>query len=604
MSFFMSKLRDQILERKGKAEDFLRTKRLMWGDLERLFHNKLTDSVSANAKSQVFDPKLTTLTLERGYRVMAQLPTGKVKPISANDIGTTKLMNLVLDKYVVPNANAQFDFLTKLRMTDIYSNVYGNFFAMVDWDIKKNGYVGPDMWLLNIRDVFPQVGAMSIEDSDYVIVRTWKSLSYFEGLNKQQGFKNLPQIIAKLKEVSGSKQRRDTSSTSKREEDQYPTAVSAKQAGYFEVLTQFEKDRWVDFCVDADLEFRDQKNPHENDELPVVCKYSIPLLDDFMGMGDFERGKTMQMTINSIWNLYLDATKMSIFPPALINKDFIASMSSIKWGAAEKWLVRGASTANAAQILNLTPQGVSTFSSTYQVASSALLNMFGTTDTAATAQTEAGFGKTPQALKMQTQRENTRDNADRFCMEQFLAKVMKKMVNLVSKKQSGSVNLRLFGKELEQLQRSYPELKEAYDEKTGRLSLKKGNSTLYDYEMVSGSTYAVDQQSQQANLAALIDMVIKNPQIIQVLDQEGYTLKFGELFKRTISNSGIQDWDKILEEKNEDEQDTSILQQDAQQFMQAVQQSQGDLNQIPPQPQGQEMAPGGLQGMQQPGGLG
>ena len=131
------KLRDQILERKGKAEDSLVTKRLMWDDLERLFHNQLTDSVSANTKSQVFDPKLTTLTLERGYRVMAQLPTGKVKPISSNDIGTTKLLNLVLDKYVIPNANAQFDFLTKLRMTDIYSNIYGNFFAMVDWDVKR-----------------------------------------------------------------------------------------------------------------------------------------------------------------------------------------------------------------------------------------------------------------------------------------------------------------------------------------------------------------------------------------------------------------------------------------------------------------------------------
>ena len=72
--------------------------------------------------------------------------------------------------------------------------------------------------------------------------------------------------------------------------------------------------------------------------------------------------------------------------------------------------------------------------------------------------------------------------------------------------------------------------------KRPKLSMKKGGSTLYDYEMVSGSTYAVDQQSQQENLAVLIDMVIKNPQIIQALDQEGYTLKFGELFKRTISN--------------------------------------------------------------------
>ena len=416
------------------------TKRDLWTDVEKLFHNQLVSSIATGSKSRVFDPKLTTLVLERGYRVMSQLPTGKVRAISTNDQATSTMMNLILDKYIIPHANAQFDFLTKLRMIDIYSNLYGNFFALVDWDIKKNGYIGPDLWLLNIRDIFPQVGAVSIEDSDYIIVRTWKPLSYFEGLSKQNGFKNVGKIITKLKDLSGSKQNRSDDEKSAREKNQYPSAIAAKEAGYFEVLTQYEGDRWVDFCVDADLEFRDIKNPHENGELPVVCKYSIPLIDDFMGMGDFERGKSMQMVVNSIWNLYLDATKMSIFPPMIINKDNVAAMSSIKYGAAEKWLGRG-QVSNVAQPVNLSPKGIETFNNTYQVANAALLNMFGTSDTTVTSQTEAGFGKTPEALRMQGARENTRDNADRFYMEQFLKKVMTKMVNLVSKKQMGEYGI-------------------------------------------------------------------------------------------------------------------------------------------------------------------
>jgi len=590
----MSKIRDEILNRRHKAEEYLSTKRTLWDDCEKLFHNQLTDSISGLTKSQVFDPKLPTLTIERGYRVAAQLPTGKVKGISKNDIGASKLMNLILDKYVVPNANAQFDFLTKLRMTDIYSNVYGNFFVLVDWDVRPNGYIGPDMWLLNIRDVFPQVGAVSPEDSDYIIVRTWKPLSYFEGLAKNEGFKNISKIVAKLKDKSGSKDAKDKSrATSKREEDQYPDAIAAKGMGYFEVLTQYEKDRWVDFCVDADMEFRDIKNPHENKEIPVVCKYSIPLLDDFMGMGDFERGKLMQMVVNSIWNLYLDACKMSIFPPALINKDYIAAMSSIKWGAAEKWLVRGPNIQNAAQTLNLTPRGIESFNNTYQVATASLLNQFGTTDTTVTQQTEAGFGKTPKALLMQQQRENTRDNADRFYMEQFLTKVMKKMVNLLSKKQSKAITLRLFEEEIKELKRSYPEIEENWNEKKGKLTIPKSKtgSILYDYEIVSGSTYAVDQKSQQENLVMLMQLLIQSqtPQgnlIEQRLEQEGYVVKFGEIFKRVISNSGIQDWDKIIEERNEEEQAQAVLEQDAQKFMQVLQQFQGqqNLNQVPPQP--------------------
>lgn len=173
------KAKNIILERKEAAYNALTQKRQLWTEYEKIFHNELADSISGSTKSQVFDPKLATMVLEREARVMSQLPTGKVRAMSKNDKFGEKLMNLILDKYVNVNANSQFDLLTKYRMVDRYSNIYGNFFAFVDWRVDKNGYIGPDMWLLNIRDVFPQVGAVSIEDSDYIIVRTWQPFSKF-----------------------------------------------------------------------------------------------------------------------------------------------------------------------------------------------------------------------------------------------------------------------------------------------------------------------------------------------------------------------------------------------------------------------------------------
>lgn len=605
----MAKIRNQILERQDAAFKYLKTKRELWDDVEKLFHNQLNDANSLKGQGRVFDPRLATLTLERGYRVMAQLQTGKVKPISTNDIGSGKLMNLLLDKYVIPNANAQFDLLTKFRMTDIYSNIYGNFFSLIDWDVKKNGYVGPDMWLLNIRDVFPQVGAVSIEDSDYIIVRTWKPLSYFESLRGQDGFKNVDKIVEKLKSKSGSKQSRETEDISKREEKEYPQSDPAKNGGYFQVLTQYEGDRWVDLCVDAEEEFRDQKNPHENGELPVACKYSIPLLDDFMGMGDFERGKSMQMVINSNWNLYLRAVEMSIFPPVMFNKRAIAEGSSIQYLPAAKWMFNEP-IGNVASPLSLSPQGISTFNNTQQAANGSILNMFGTTDTTVTQQTESGYGKTPRALAMQQQRENTRDNADRYYMEMFVKKVMKKMVNLLSKKQSKAITVRLFGDEIEQLKRSYLEIAEYYDEKSGKLTVDKKvtGSVLYDYEIISGSTFAADQQTQQENMSMLLEMFMKaqTPNgnwMVQQLSQDGYNFKFGELFKRIVSSSGIQDWDKILEEQTDEEKNKAILSADMQKFQQAVAQMQ--TNQVPAQPE-QEMPPEQMPpmpGMPMPGGM-
>lgn len=591
------KLKNEILQRKQASEDALETKREAWDKYEKLFHNQLADAISEKQASQVFDPKLSTLTLERGYRVMGQLATGKAKAISKNDVGTTMLMDLIVDKYVNPNANAQFDLLTKFRMTDIYSNVYGNFFVLVDWDVKANGYVGPDMWLLPIRDVFHQVGAVSPEDSDYMIVRSWKPLSFFENLAKQKSkdYKNLDKIIAKLKDRTGSKGDRDNDQKSQRELDQYPTAESAKKSGFFEVLSQYEGDRWVDYCVDADSEFRDTKNPHENGEIPIVCKYSIPLLDDFMGMGDFERGYSMQQVINSNWNLYLSAVKMSIFPPVILNKDNISSLSSIQYTAAAKWLARG-NIGNVAQTLQLSPRGIDTFNNTQNVANGSLLNLFGTTDTTVTQASEAGFGKTPQALRQQQARENTRDNADRFYMEQFMKKVYKKFVNLIAKKQSSEITIRLFDNEIQDLSRTYPEIREMYDNKSGKLTIGKKNfgSTLFDYEIISGSTYSVDERTQQENLQGLIQMFTANPQsgqmLMQMLEQQGYKVNVGEMFKRMISKSGIQDWDKIIEEKTTGEIADEIFGQHSQQLQMAMSQLQGQtMGGVPQVQQEQQM---------------
>lgn len=590
-------LSSEIIGEKETSFNSLSNKRTLWDKVEQLFHGQLNDQNSLKTNSKVFDPKLATLALERSYRVMSQLPTGKVIGISKNDIGDAKLKSLLMDKYVLKNANAQFDFLTKMRMVDLYSGIYGNFFTLTDWDVKKNGYIGPDVWLLNIRDVFPQVGAVSLEDSDSIIVRTWRPLSFFENLKKQNGYKNVPDIISILKDKSGSKQKRDSDAKSKREEDQYPDQDSTKNGGYYEVLTRYERDRWVDVVVDADKTFRDQKNPHDNGELPVDCKYSIPLLDDFMGYGDFERGGSMQMFINSNWNLYGSAVKMSIFPPMLINKDNIASASSMKYNAAAKWLGKG-NIQNFAQPLNLTPQGIQTFNNVHQVANSSILNLYGTTDTTVTSQTDPGMGKTPDAIKFQSQRENTRDNADRFFMEQYMGKVMKKMVNLLNKKQNGKVEIRMFKEEIDQMAREYPEIRDQYDEETGKLSIKKGNSSmLYDYEIVSGSTYAVDQKSQQENLSMLLDMYNKaqTPQgnmLVADLDKSGYKFNFGELFKKLVAMGGIQDWDKILTEKTEEEKDASALQEDQQILQQAMQQAMGGMaggmgggmNGIPPTP--------------------
>lgn len=609
----METISNIVKQRRQAADDSLVNKREMWKEHENLFLGNLDDKISDSTKSKVFDHKISTYIIESEARVMAQVPVGKVKAISKNDMGASAMMNLILDKYVVPNANAQLPFLVKLRMLHRMSKIYGNAFYMVDWDVKQNGYVGPDMWLISPWDIFPQVGATSLEDSDYIIVRSWKPLSFFEKLRKADGYKNLDTVITKLKQSTGDKQSRDSDSKTQREEDMETGVSGTKGDGFYEVLSMYERDRWVDVVPAAEYTvIRDGKNRGIEGELPVGNKWAIPMFEDFMGMGDVERGKSMQYVMNSAWNLALDSAKMSIFPPVIFNKDIIIP-SSIKRVAGANWIARG-NPQLAAQAIQLSPQGIQTFQSIYQSANAALLNQFGTTDTTISSNIDNSFGKTPQALKQQAARENSRDAWDKFYIEIAINQIMKKMVNLVSQKQSSAISVRLFGEEIKTLFKKYPELQSQYDPKTGDLKINKSQtgSVLYDYEMVSGSSFAVDKQAQQENILALINLLLQNAQMgqqgitspfLELLKVEGTSIKFSKLLTSLVSEN-INNWDEIVDsqdsEKTPAEEDDAVMEQHKQQFMDLVAKiDEGDISQIPPtqgvsQDMPQQMPQGGM----------
>ena len=592
----MNEIKELLLSRYEAADNHLELKRIKWDNYEKLFNNELQDSISALTKSEIFDPVLSTMQIERSNRVMAQLMTGKFKNMSKDDEASTKLMNMTVEKYVIPNANSQFDFLTKLRMVDLNSNIYGTFAVFIDWIAKEKGYVGPDMWLLNKRDVFKQVGAVSLEDSDFVIVRTWKSIEWFRSVEKLDGYKDVKKVIGLFSDRAGEKQDRQFKDKTSREYHEYTDAMAAKKSGFFKVLSMYERDRWVDYVPGADTIIRDMDNPNEDNQLPVIEKYSLPLLEDADGMGDSERGKSMQMALNANWNLYAGGIKMSMFPPVKLAKNGVAAMNSIKWGPAEKWL--GKNDTNFAEVLNLTPQGTNTFNNTKQSIYGSLQQQFGTSFTNVSQSDSSLAGKTPQALKMQVAREGARDSADRFYMESFLTKVMSRFANLITKKQPKALQIRLFKDEIDELFEEYPEFDKMYNKKTGKIKISKGQfkNALFDYEIVTGSTYIADKKEQQDNLTSTLMLLTQNlgpnemgevsSPIIDRLKQEGRDTSISELVTRILSNSGTQSWNKILPDITKGDkaqfQTEQMLQQQAQQFDQVIQQMmQPTMNQIP-----------------------
>lgn len=530
-----------------------------WDEKEALLLGRPLDRNTASSKSQVFDPRLSTITLERAARVTAQIPTGKVQSLTRADTGKNILLNLALQKYIVPNADSQFDLLTKFRMWDMYSLVYGSFAILADYRIDDN-YIGPDAWLIPIRYLKPQAGITNKNEADYMFVDAWVSLGWLKSRNKET-WKNLDQLIRTVQSEGGKPRGSIDQNQKSYSEKLFMDNQYGGKGDYAQVLlsTRYERDKWVTFAPDfPDIgPLRSIRNPQKNNTIPIVVKHAFPLLDRFMGLGEFERGKTLQYATNSLINLYLDGVKMSIFPPIISDPNGVVP-SSIKYQAAARWLE---TKPNSIRQFQLSPRGTETFQSTYSFLIAAMLNQAGTTDTTVTKDSDITQGKTPMALRYLAARESARDNWDRFMMEKAIEETFNIFVDLLVTRQEKPIDLYLFKKEIEQVRQVYPDVVEIFDSgEFGKVSIKKGvlQNTKYRFYIDAGTTMKKDESVENQSLTDILTLILKVPQLLQqitrgVIQIGKLSLDFGELLKRWLITSGVQDWEKIIRELTPEE---------------------------------------------------
>jgi hypothetical protein len=516
------------------------------------------------SKSQVNDQRLSTIIWERSARVMAQLPSGKVRALTMHNRGKGELMQMVLDRYILPNANNPQDHLTKFRMLDLYSMVYGSMALLYDWHVGDD-YVGPNSRILPIRHVVYQPGKVTIAESEWVAVLSYVTVAW---LKKQKQGDNawnrssVQYVMARSKESGKDPAASDYRSYIERNRILSAGATKGDDA-VIELITFYEAGKdghWVTFCPDFDYcLLRDIPNPHGNGKIPIILKHCFPLIDSMIGLGDFERGKTLQYAMNSLINLYLDGVKFSLFPPLKVVGDQVASRSSLLWEPGQKWELKRQ---DAVEMLGVAPQGLQTFESTYSFLIAALLNQNGTTDTARSAQTDPGLGKTPQALKMQSEREGARDAWDRRMMEQTIEDLYNAYIDLSCRKQEKPIKIYLLKDEVANLRSQFPEdeyLAEYGQDRDSEILMhdngQNGMATIrpdhikvkdakedmpYRFYVDASTTQKSEQAEEHQQLADILMLILKTgPQLFPTID-------ITKLMEQYILTSGIEDADEII----------------------------------------------------------
>jgi hypothetical protein len=110
------------------------------------------------------DAALSTLAYERQARVTAQLPTGRVYSMSRKSSKNAATLNIVLNNYIIPNADDQFDMLIKLRLWGVYASVYGSMPMMYDYRV-DDAYIGPTCYLVDPRCIAPVDGLHNVQQA-------------------------------------------------------------------------------------------------------------------------------------------------------------------------------------------------------------------------------------------------------------------------------------------------------------------------------------------------------------------------------------------------------------------------------------------------------
>lgn len=526
-------------------------------------------------KTKISDPTLLSAVIKQNNSVMAQMPSGKITALTKENRGKSLFMDLIFHNHVIPHATSQQDVFTKLWLLSFYRKVYGSMGALVDFSHGVGygkGNVGPDFTILPIRSIIPQIGKYSETDCDYLYVRSRVSKTWLEGRSKDDKWKNINKVLETKGDFS-----MEYSTTSYVERK---TESGVGHRDEYEIITRYEPDRWTTFHSATKEILREIDNPQKNDQIPVIMCHSYPLLDRFIGLGDFERGKDLYTAVGSLISLYLDGAKVGIFPNLKIDPGAVENWSEIKThgiGPGQVWLMKS-NMFDRLEQMSVKPD-LGTFQSTYQFLKSAILTLTNTTDTTINSATDPGFGKTPQALKMQAFTQGMQTQFDRRMLEISTEKIFDRMIDLVAKRQEKPMELFLKEADLRAVQEVAPDVVEMFEVGgMGKVKIKPQdiNNVDYRYEIDAGSTVKKDEILENQTLTEILTFVMKmgGPQIMQTLAQGGKIpignkmIDLGELIKRWVISSGITDWDKII---TDNEQADNAMNMENPQVAQAMQ---------------------------------
>lgn len=432
---------------------------------EAMLIGMVYDSVSGSVDgSKITDSYAATLAIERAARVVGKLPEGVTESVAKADQGKAAFMDILRQKWIYPNANSQHKLDTKFRLWQLYSSVYGYMPMFYDWNISPSGYVGPDCWLWNPRNLIPQQGKVSIADMDYITALTWLNKKALQDILDAEP--EIDDVTGKpiedgwnreaIKELIDRADKEITDNDTNKDTVVDRTRVPQGKKKGICVATRYEAGddgRWISFAPDHScIEIRNLLNPHKNGRIPFVIKYSQPLFDSFYGLGDFQRAKPLQFARDGLTNFYFKGIKMNLIPPIIANANGVVKHTlDYREGAVMLETIP-----NSIRRLETSNAGLATYQSAQTNLTGSLLSLFGTQNASSPgADTlNPSQGKTPAAISLYDDKEANRDGQERMYLESAIEELTDGFMSLTVNIGTEDIPVALFSKDIEAIAES------------------------------------------------------------------------------------------------------------------------------------------------------
>lgn len=564
---------------------------------EAMLIGQVYDSVSGSVDgSKITDSYAMTLAKERADRVIAKTPEGETQSAGRADVGKAAFMDILRQKWIYPNANAQRPFVEKLNLWQLYSSVYGYMPMFYDWTTSNTGYVGPDCWLWNPRNLVPQQGKVSVDDMDYITALTWVSKKALQNIidneDKEDGWDRdaLRELVSKAEKTSGNDTDQDTLVERSR-------ITGGTKKGIC-LATRYEAGpdgEWVTFAPDHGyVQVRKLKNPHKNGRIPFVVKYSQPLFDSFYGLGDFQRAKPLQFARDGLTNFYFANLKRNLAPGIIVNANGVVKHTL---DVTKSNPVLMETIPNSIRPMPTNTAGLSTYQGAQSNLTGSLLSLYGTQN-ASIPGAEAlnpSQGKTPAAIDMYSSKEATRDGAERRHLEAAIEQLTDGFFSLVANIGTEDIPVSLFTEDIEAIYKSGLEdvmglfttnpftgeqeigsstFKPDATMTAGDLIIKPGalKGVEYRFNIATNSTMVINKEKQLQGLERFIDNMGKFQNIFK--DDPRFELHPDKIAAAFGSLSDIKNADEFVTVKDGPSPHEQQLQQQLEQLQQQMQQMQ------------------------------